>query len=172
MKKSSGISKKRKVASLSTRDKSEAVAGVETRCSVQMRRARKTRHKSGLTASSFRFRKRIHIFVCVCVCVLARARGHRYRIHWSDLHFNWILQDLTSSPPIQLDQPAWKETFVRSFELCNPRVPPPVSNNMAFPIIGVAPDDNQTRFALISKARPAILASPSAAIPSPPSRMD
>lgn len=39
---------------------------------------------------------------------------------------------------------------------------------MAFPIIGVAPDDNQTRFALISKARPAILASPSAAIPSPP----
>ena len=54
MKKSSGISKKRKVASLSTRDKSEAVAGVETRCS-----------------SSFRFRKRIHIFVCVCV--FARA---------------------------------------------------------------------------------------------------
>lgn len=43
MKKSSGISKKRKVASLSTRDKSEAVAGVEARCSVQMRRARKTR---------------------------------------------------------------------------------------------------------------------------------
>lgn len=112
----------------------------------------------------------VYIYLCVCVCL--RARGHRYRIHWSDLHFNWILQDLTSSPPIQLDQPAWKETFVRSFELCNPRVPPPVSNNMAFPIIGVAPDDNQTRFALISKARPAILASPSAAIPSPPSRMD
>lgn len=67
MKKSSGISKKRKVASLSTRDKSEAVAGVETRCFVQMRRARKTRHKSGLTASSFRFRN-VYIYLCVCVC--------------------------------------------------------------------------------------------------------
>lgn len=107
-------------------------------------------HKSGLTASSFRFRN-VYIYLCVCVCL--RARGHRYRIHWSDLHFNWILQDLTSSPPIQLDQPAWKETFVRSFELCNPRVPPPVSNNMAFPIIGVAPDD-QTRFAWFQRQDP------------------
>ena len=26
-----------------------------------------------------------------------RASGHRDRIHWSDLHFNWILQDLTAS---------------------------------------------------------------------------
>lgn len=36
------------------------------------------------------------------ICVYTRARGHRYRIHWSDLHFNWILQDLTSSPRYSL----------------------------------------------------------------------